>query len=68
MEKTLRKDREERYQTTKELLTDLRNLKRRLELAEDLDHSDSGQTSTDLLADQGADEASHLRTSITCHR
>lgn len=48
VEKTLRKDREERYQTTKELLTDLRNLKRRLEFVEDQDHSDTGQRSADL--------------------
>ena len=34
VEKTLRKDRDERYQTTKELLTDLRNLKRRVQLDE----------------------------------
>jgi serine/threonine protein kinase/Tol biopolymer transport system component/Tfp pilus assembly protein PilF len=47
VERTLRKDREERYQTTKELLTDLRNLKRRLAFVEDLDHSDSGQRSRD---------------------
>src|SRR2546423_3053412 len=32
--KALRKDREERYQTAKELLTELRSLKRRLEFAE----------------------------------
>ncbi len=31
VEKTLRKDREERYQTSKELLTDLKNLKRKLD-------------------------------------
>src|SRR5688572_11507962 len=39
VEKTLRKDRDERYQTTRELLTDLKNLKRRVDLDE-LDHSD----------------------------
>jgi len=47
VEKTLRKDRDERYQTIKELLTDLRNLKRRLEFVDDLDHSDSSQRSAD---------------------
>ena len=63
VEKTLRKDREERYQTTKELLTDLRNLKRRLEFVEDLDHSDSGQRSADLARRPGSGsyEASHVK-------
>jgi serine/threonine protein kinase/Tfp pilus assembly protein PilF len=63
VEKTLRKDREERYQTTKELLTDLRNLKRRLEFVEDLDHSDSGQRSAELARRPGSGsyEASHVK-------
>lgn len=40
--KTLRKDREARYQTAKELLTDLRDLKRKLQFAEDLNISSGG--------------------------
>ncbi len=37
--KALRKDREERYQTAKELLTDLRNLKHRLEFEAEVERS-----------------------------
>ena len=37
--KTLRKDRDERYQTIKELLTDLRRLKQRLEFETELERS-----------------------------
>ncbi|HEX5886844.1 MAG TPA: tetratricopeptide repeat protein, partial [Pyrinomonadaceae bacterium] len=37
--KALRKDRDERYQTTKELLTDLRRLKQRLEFESELERS-----------------------------
>ncbi|HEX8651308.1 MAG TPA: protein kinase [Pyrinomonadaceae bacterium] len=37
--KALRKDREERYQTAKELLTDLRSLKRKLEFAAEQERS-----------------------------
>lgn len=67
VERTLRKDREERYQTTKELLTDLRNLKRRLEFVEDLDHSDSGQRSDDLVRRPGSDsyESSNAKAQST---
>ena len=39
--KALRKDREERYQTIKELLTDLRRLKQRLEFEMELERSSS---------------------------
>ncbi len=37
--KALRKDRDERYQTIKELLTDLRRLKQRLEFEAELERS-----------------------------
>ena len=37
--KALRKDKEERYQTSKELLTDLRNIKQRLEFESELERS-----------------------------
>ncbi len=37
--KTLRKDRDERYQTIKELLTDLRRVKQRLEFEQELERS-----------------------------
>lgn len=39
--KALRKDRDERYQTIKELLTDLRRLKQRLEFEQELERSSS---------------------------
>ena len=39
MKKTLRKDKEERYQTAKELLTDLKNLKHRLEFEAEMGRS-----------------------------
>ena len=39
VKKALRKDREERYQTVKELLTDLKNLKRKLEFEKELARS-----------------------------
>lgn len=42
--KALRKDREERYQTIKELLTDLRRLKQRLEFEAELERSASPDT------------------------
>jgi serine/threonine protein kinase/Tol biopolymer transport system component/Tfp pilus assembly protein PilF len=46
VKKALRKDREERYQTAKELLSDLKGLKRRLEFEQDLERSaDSGPRS-----------------------
>src|SRR6267143_5729022 len=37
--KALRKDKEERYQTAKDLLIDLRNLKKELELSAELERS-----------------------------
>lgn len=51
--KALRKDREERYQTAKDLLIDLRTLKRRLELDAEMDRTaqgdwDSGKSTTSL--------------------
>jgi len=42
--KSLRKDREERYQTAKELLTDLRRLKQRLEFEVELERSVSPES------------------------
>ena len=44
--KALRKDRDERYQTSKELLTDLRRLKQRLEFETELERSVPGNYST----------------------
>jgi len=44
--KALRKDRDERYQTIKELLTDLRRLKQRLEFEIELERSSSPELAT----------------------
>ena len=44
--KALRKDRDERYQTVKELLTDLRRLKQRLEFQSELERSAAPGSST----------------------
>src|SRR6185503_18496278 len=44
--KALRKDREERYQTIKELLTDLRRLKQRIEFEEELERSATPESFT----------------------
>ena len=44
--KALRKDRDERYQTIKELLTDLRRLKQRLEFEAELERSTSADSVT----------------------
>ncbi len=46
--KALRKDREERYQTIKELLTDLRRLKQRLEFEQELERSVPSFTSSQV--------------------
>src|SRR3989442_5215995 len=43
VEKALRKDREQRYQVSKEMLLDLKSLKRRLEFASDLERSAAPQ-------------------------
>jgi Tol biopolymer transport system component len=67
VEKTLRKDREERYQTAKELLTDLRSLRRKLEYVEDL-HPDE-RRSGDLARRPEFDsyEAPNLKTQSGAH-
>ena len=44
--KTLRKDKEERYQTVKELLTDLRRLKQKLEFEAELERSTAPDSAT----------------------
>jgi serine/threonine protein kinase/Tfp pilus assembly protein PilF len=55
VKKALRKDREERYQTCKELLSDLKSLKRRLEFEQDLERStDSGRLSSGLARSPGS--------------
>ena len=57
--KALRKDREERYQTAKELLTDLRGLKQRLEFEAELERSaPPNRVSGAVLARSGGHAAS----------
>ena len=61
--KALRKDREERYQTAKELLTDLRGLKHRLEFKAELERSaPPNRVSGAVLARSGGQAASAART------
>jgi serine/threonine protein kinase/tetratricopeptide (TPR) repeat protein len=53
--KALRKDRDERYQTIKELLTDLRRLKQRLEFETELERSSApGSSSRSRISDLAA--------------
>jgi eukaryotic-like serine/threonine-protein kinase len=52
--KALRKDRDERYQTAKEILTDLKKLKQRLEFEAELERSTPpGQSSFSTISDHG---------------
>src|SRR2546425_1935798 len=53
VEKTLRKDREQRYQTAKDLLLDLRSLQHRLEFAAELERSAPPQIDTMKTATSG---------------
>jgi serine/threonine protein kinase/tetratricopeptide (TPR) repeat protein len=54
--KALRKDREERYQTIKELLTDLRRLKQRLEFEVELERSSApGSFTRSKISELGAE-------------
>jgi eukaryotic-like serine/threonine-protein kinase len=54
VKKALRKDKEERYQTARELLTDLRSLRRKLEFQQELERSmDSGPKRADSGRDSG---------------
>ena len=63
--KALRKDREERYQTAKELLTDLRRLKQRLEFETELERSvPSGLVAT-RISDAGAPQTLPERAAPT---
>jgi len=53
VEKALRKDREERYQASKEMLLDLKSLKRRLEFEADLERSAAPQTDAAAVVNSG---------------
>ena len=52
--KALRKDRDERYQTVKELLTDLRRLKQRLEFETELERSGAPNSFSKPISELGA--------------
>jgi serine/threonine protein kinase len=55
--KTLRKDREERYQTVKDLLLDLKNLKRDLEFEAKLEYELTPEVSTEVIAKRRSGES-----------
>ena len=56
--KSLTKNREERYQTAKDLLIDLRNLKRRLEVDAELDRTVPSELRVPLMTASGPSQAS----------
>ena len=72
--KALRKDKEERYQTARELLTDLRSLKQRLEFAAEqersvppMSQSEAAMTTASLRASIATLEAADTQTEKTAH-
>lgn len=66
--KALRKDRDERYQTIKELLTDLRRLKQRLEFEAELERSSSGSASGSRLSEVTAAQTTPERAVPTAEK
>src|SRR5439155_15070534 len=65
VKKALRKDKEERYQTARELLTDLRSLRRKLEFQQELERSmDSGPKRADSGRDSGSVSAEANRAGL----
>jgi eukaryotic-like serine/threonine-protein kinase len=66
--KALRKDRDERYQTIKELLTDLRRLKQRLEFEVELERSSPGSFTRSKISDLGAAPTSPERATPTIEK
>ncbi len=63
--KALRKERDERYQTVKELLTDLRRLKQRLEFEAELERSVAPETLSSIRTTSGASAFSTAAGSTT---
>src|SRR5213078_3931635 len=61
--KALRKDKEERYQTIKDLLIDLRNLRKELELEAEMERSAPPATSRVLGSGQSAAATAHTTSS-----
>ena len=67
--KALRKDRDERYQTIKELITDLRRLKQRLEFETELERSSApGSFSGSRLSEPAAAPTTHHRAMPTVEK
>jgi len=61
--KALRKDREERYQTVKDLLIDLRNLRKELELSAEMERSAPPMTGRAMSSGQSAAATAHYPSS-----
>ena len=61
--KALRKDKEERYQTIKDLLIDLRNLRKELELEVEMERSASPMTGRAMSSGQSAAATAHSASS-----
>src|SRR3989454_3785346 len=61
--KALRKDREERYQTIKDLLIDLRNLRKELELSAEMERSDPPISARPVSSGQSAAATAHSASS-----
>ena len=67
--KALRKDRDERYQTINELITDLRRVKQRLEFESELERSSApGSFSGARLSELSAAPTSHHRAMPTVEK
>ena len=65
IKKALRKNRDERYQTAKEILVDLRALQRELELASHFEHSVSPDSTTSLSTQAPAGRSAQSQTETT---
>jgi serine/threonine-protein kinase len=62
VKKLLRKEREERYQTSKELLSDLQSLKRRFEFEAEADRSSAPALTAEAVAVQASNERAPAET------
>jgi len=65
--KALRKNVDERYQTVKELESDLRKLKQKVEFRSELERSIAPEKLTDALAAMGDTEAAHHSSHLSIH-
>ena len=60
VEKALRKDREERYQTSKDMLLDLRSLKQRLQFEAELERSNPPEAKSDAASIRDREQAAAI--------